>query len=389
MHEPLNWTPGTKQQFRRSLVRWFRKQARDLPWRRTREAYAIWVSEIMLQQTQVVTVIPYYERFMARFPNLHALAAATEQDVLAHWEGLGYYGRARQMHAAAKTICATVESEFPADPIGLQSLPGIGKYTAYAILSFSQGQRLPVLESNTVRLWCRLLGFAGDPARSASLGRLWDAAGSILPRGDSSTINQALMELGSLVCRPNPECPACPVKRFCTAFQTGQQHLLPRRTPRMKVESITEVAVVIQHHGRTFVRQCSAGERWAGLWDYPRAQLSSEAADCTAAEKALGRRSDQTQPVRLTPLVRSEIEHKVLAQTGLRIRLDQHLITLRHGVTRFRITLICFRARLAHHRGTGRLAGTSPTSRWLLRGELAQLPQHVTARTITNLLGQE
>src|SRR5205823_5405848 len=176
--------------------------ARDLPWRRTRDLYAIWISEIMLQQTQVATVIPYFERFFTRFPDVAALAAADEHDVLQLWEGLGYYRRARQLHAAAKQIMAEHRGQFPISYDDVRLLPGIGRYTAGAILSIGLDQRLPILEANSVRVLSRLTAYRGDVNSVAGRQKLWEVAESILPQRDCGTFNQAVMELGSEICTP-------------------------------------------------------------------------------------------------------------------------------------------------------------------------------------------
>ena len=170
-------------QFRRRILAWFRGNARDLPWRRTRDPYAIWVSEIMLQQTQVVTVIGYFERFLAAFPTIADLAAADEQQVLRLWEGLGYYRRARQLHAAARVIVAEHQGRFPREPQQIRALPGIGRYTAGAIASIGWDAREPILEANTIRVFSRLLAYRGDPQKNAGQQLLWEFAAGCCPRG--------------------------------------------------------------------------------------------------------------------------------------------------------------------------------------------------------------
>ncbi len=187
--------------FRRRLRKWYDQHARDLPWRGTRNPYAVWLSEIMLQQTQVETVKPYFQRFLAALPTIRALAEADEQQVLRLWEGLGYYRRARQLHQAARRIVAHHDGRFPSDPAAVQRLPGIGRYTAGAILSIAFGQRRPILEANTVRVFSRLLAYDGQTTSSAGQKLLWAAAEAVLPSRDVGRFNQALMELGSEVCR--------------------------------------------------------------------------------------------------------------------------------------------------------------------------------------------
>src|SRR5437867_3366223 len=186
-----------RQSLSKKLLVWFKRNARDLPWRRTRDLYAIWISEIMLQQTQVATVVPYFERFLRRFPDVEALAAADEHEVLRLWEGLGYYRRARQLHAAARKIVAEHQAQFPMAIDAVRSLPGIGRYTAGAILSIGLDQRLPILEANTIRVLSRLTAYRGDVSSSAGQRHLWSVAVSILPTSNCGATNQALIDPGS------------------------------------------------------------------------------------------------------------------------------------------------------------------------------------------------
>jgi A/G-specific adenine glycosylase len=216
--------PKTKTELRRRLRNWFDSHQRDLPWRTDKTPYRIWVSEIMLQQTQVATVIDYFQRFVTRFPDVSSLASAEEAEILKLWEGLGYYRRARQMHAAAKLICEKHDAKFPLDFDQVLALPGVGRYTAGAILSISTDQRLPILEGNTIRLFARLMGLKTDPKTSANQARLWEFSESLLPSKLVGDFNQALMELGSEICTPrNPDCPHCPLLKFCPTFAGGWQ----------------------------------------------------------------------------------------------------------------------------------------------------------------------
>jgi len=213
-----------KQAFRRRLLAWFKRNARDLPWRRTRDPYAVWVSEIMLQQTQVVTVIDYFNRFLQTFPTIAALAAAPEEQVLRLWEGLGYYRRARQLHRAAQVIVREHDGKFPRTIDAVRSLPGIGRYTAGAILSIAFDAREPILEANTFRLYSRLLAYCGDPRGREGEKLLWEFASESLPNKGAGTLNQALMELGATVCTPRlPRCEVCPVVQLCPTFKAGLQ----------------------------------------------------------------------------------------------------------------------------------------------------------------------
>src|SRR3954452_17850774 len=233
-------TSPQKQLLRRRLLAWYSKHARDLPWRQSRDPYRVWISEIMLQQTQVATVRDYYERFIRALPDVHSLAGANETDVLRLWEGLGYYRRARQLHAAAKKVVSEHEGNFPENSHELQQLPRIGRYTAGAIASIAFGRRTPILEANTIRLLSRLVAYRGNPHTQTGQQPLWQAAEEILPRSRVAEFNQALMELGSLVCTPdNPKCDACPLASVCQGYAANLQHEIPPAKPRAASTDLT------------------------------------------------------------------------------------------------------------------------------------------------------
>ena len=352
-------TSEWKQAFRRRLQVWYRKHERDLPWRKNSDAYSVWVSEVMLQQTQVETVRKYFQRFMAAWPTVADLAQASEKEVLRQWEGLGYYRRARGLHAAAKRVVAEYDGRFPETLKELMQLPGIGRYTAGAIVSIAYNKRAPILEANTIRLLSRLVAYRDDPTKSAGQRLLWQVAEELLPRKEFSRFNQSLMELGSLVCTPKtPDCPACPVAKLCAAHQQGVVEQLMPTTKKTVYTNLHEVAVVVQKHGRVLVRQCSPGERWAGLWDFPRFGIESEG-----------------------PLFsQKEIESKLIEQTGIGATLGPLLKTLKHGVTRYRITLDCYQADYQQ----GRLQ--SSQTKWVSLVELADYPLSTTGRKIAALL---
>jgi A/G-specific adenine glycosylase len=347
---------------RRRLIAWYRRHRRDLPWRRTRDPYCVWISEIMLQQTQVATVIPYYQRFLARFPDVNSLAVADEHEVLRHWEGLGYYRRARQLHRAARQIAADHGGIFPSAPADIERLAGIGRYTAGAILSIALDQPAPILEANTVRLHSRLLAVLDDPASRVAQNRLWHFAAALLPRRGAGELNQALMELGSLVCTPRaPRCGDCPLSRWCLARASGLEEAIPRATKKIAAEAVREGAVVVWRGEHILLRCHPTGERWAGLWDFPRFPLQGESPLHVAAE--LGR--------------------SVAAQTGLQIVLGDPLTTIRHSVTRFRITLDVFHAQ----RAGGRLRSAAGGElRWLRPAELTDVALSTTGRKIARLI---
>jgi A/G-specific adenine glycosylase len=226
-----------------ALVRWVRRDHRDLPWRLGRDPYAIWVSEIMLQQTRVEVVVPYYERFLERFPDVEALAAAPLDDVLRAWAGLGYYRRARQLHAAAAIVARDHHGRLPADEAALRALPGIGRYTAGAIRSIAFGEPAPIVDGNVARVLSRLFALPGGPGDSVWERRLWTLAGQLVPATDPSAFNQGLMELGATVCTPrSPRCAACPLARHCRALAEGRPEAYPPPRPRPKLVSVARPA---------------------------------------------------------------------------------------------------------------------------------------------------
>lgn len=350
----------------RNLLTWFDSAARKLPWRGTTDLYAIWVSEVMLQQTQVATVIPYWTRFLARFPDVAALANAPEQEVLRHWEGLGYYRRARQLHRAAQQMVQSHEGRVPTTFGDLRSLPGIGRYTAGAILSIGQDQRLPILEANTIRVLSRITAFPGETSSTAGQKHLWAIAEAILPKQRCGSFNQALMELGSEICTPkSPACPACPVQRLCQAHRLNLVSQIPHISPRVKSTPLTEIAVVVRHRRRVLLRECQTGERWAGLWDFPRFTASTDQSLADLSEHICARTRELT---------------------GARIQLGPQFATLKHGVTRYRITLHCFAAKLRSGDPGSARKQSKHAAKWLTLDELGTYPLSVTGRKISQLL---
>jgi len=348
----------------RKLLAWYERHRRALPWRQTSDPYRVWVSEIMLQQTQVATVVPYFERFLAAFPSVHALAAADEHDVLRLWEGLGYYRRARQMHRAAQQLCTDHGGVFPQTLEAIQTLPGIGRYTAGAIASIAFGLRAPILEANTVRLYSRLIAFRGEANSPAGQQALWKFAADILPREHCGAFNQALMELGSQVCTPRaPNCPGCPLKSACSAYQLGCQSELPKLKPKPASEELCEASVVVYRGGRVLLRRCGSGERWAGLWDFLRFAVDSDRPEHCS----------------------EELVYKARELSGLDISPPTHLTRIRHGVTRFRITLDCYEATTA-----GAIKKLKAGEwQWAAPKELGEYALSTTGRKLARLIAAE
>ena len=376
---------STLRRFRRNLRAWYSKNARDLPWRRTTDPYRIWISEIMLQQTTVKAVVPYFERFIDRFPTVARLANADEREVLKFWEGLGYYSRARNLHKAARTLVFDLSGRFPQSVEQLAELPGIGRYTAGAIASFAFDQRVPIVEANTLRLYCRLLGFDGDPKSSSGQRKLWDFAASILPRESPGRFNQALMELGATICTPTaPACDACPVRTCCKAFADGTQHEIPLAARRPEVTQLTEVAVAVRKGDSWLMRRCGEGERWAGLWDFLRFGISNDEIPNGKSLAVMSLNSRKSKPKRAVPARASalqNLERQVHEQTGLETALGELLAEISHSVTRYRIRLLCYRA---EHR-SGRIARAS-NLKWVPSTMFGDYPLSVTGRKLARLL---
>jgi A/G-specific adenine glycosylase len=311
----------SKATFRRRLLGWFDRNRRDLPWRHNRDPYRIWVSEVMLQQTTVAAVIPYFERFLRAFPTLAGLAAANEQEVLRLWAGLGYYRRARNLHRAAKILHEEHGGSLPDDAEVWSSLPGVGRYILGAVLSQAFDRRLPIVEANSQRVLCRLFGQDGDTSREPVKSWLWRTAGDLVPRRRAGDFNQALMELGAMVCTPeSPRCGECPVARGCSAHIDGRQHEIPRRVERKAPIDVQTVAVAIHKRGRVLLAQRGDdSSRWAGMWEFPHTdRRRGETVDAAAG--------------------------RLLESIGIRADVERELLTVKHGVTHHRITLTALEA---------------------------------------------
>ena len=318
-------------QLTRALTNWYAGTHRPLPWRESTDPYLIWISEVMLQQTQVATVLPYFERFTARFPTVQALAEAPLPDVLRLWAGLGYYSRARNLHAGALHICVHHGGLFPKTRQGVLSVPGIGPYTAGAILSIAFNLPEPVVDGNVQRVMARFYKWNKVLESTPSRDFFWAKAREwVESHPQPRILNQALMELGALVCtKHSPRCGVCPLKANCKAFLMGRPERYPIRQPRKPFVELRWVALVFDHRGKLFLRKRTAQEWWTGLWDFP------------------------------TQERRGEID--MSAELGGEIR---------HTVTHHRIRLTPVRMRLAKRPDTARWG----PGRWLSRRDIAKLP---------------
>ncbi|TAJ22946.1 MAG: A/G-specific adenine glycosylase [Rugosibacter sp.] len=280
--------------FSSRLIHWHAQHGRhDLPWQNTRDPYRVWLSEIMLQQTQVVTVIPYYQRFLARFPTLESLATASVEDVMPLWSGLGYYARARNLHRAARAVMAQHNGVFPQAPEAIAQLPGIGRSTANAIAVVCFGVRVPILDGNVKRVLCRVLGIAGIPGTAALESRLWQHAEDLLPKYDLSrnmaTYIQAQMDLGATLCtRSRPQCIACPLADICIAHATGRTAELPQKKLRRVTPERHATLLVIVHENRVLLETRPPVGIWGGLLSLP--ELPAEENAAAYVEKKFGAR---------------------------------------------------------------------------------------------------
>ena len=347
---------------REALVAWFRRGHRDMPWRKTRDPYAIWISEIMLQQTRVETVTPYFQRWMQRFPSVSKLAAAPLDDVLTHWAGLGYYARARNLHAAAREIETTYGGRFPSDTEAVHALPGIGPYTAGAILSIAFGKAEPILDGNVMRVLSRVYRIEGAVDDTAFKKKLWALAARLVPSEAAGDFNQAMMELGAMVCSVRaPGCSQCPLAALCAAQAAGVQEDYPAPKKKTALKAVEQVTVLVEKEGRVLlVRRPPAG-LWGGLWEPP----TGERARGEDADKAAARVLRATTGLALTHLA----------------ELDQ----FEHVLTHRRMRFFAFRAR---PRGRVKLDGYD-ASQWLPVKDAAALGVSAWTTRVLAKLSQE
>jgi A/G-specific adenine glycosylase len=343
------------------LLRWAARNLRDLPWRvEPRDPYRVWVSEIMLQQTQVVSVIPYFRRFIERFPTVQALAAAPLDDVLKLWEGLGYYARARNLFRAARKVVAEFEGCLPDTVEELSQLPGIGRYTCGAIASIAFGRDAPVVDGNVKRVLCRVYAIRGDARQPAVQKKLWACAEANLPKGKGGRWNEAMMELGATVCTPrSPRCDECPLAGVCRARALGTQEQLPTKATKKRLPHYDVTAAVIRKRGRILIAQRPVGGMLGGLWEFPGGKVE---------------RGES-----LEECLRREIKEEL----GVEIEVDQPVTQVKHAYTHFRITLHAFECRLV----SGRPRAIQVADwRWVRFDELDDFAFAVTDRKIIQAL---
>ena len=345
----------THKSLQTRLLNWYAKNKRTLPWRGRHEAYAVWVSEIMLQQTRVETVIPYFEKWIRLFPNIHALAKAPEQDVLNAWEGLGYYSRARNLHKAATIVVKEYGGKLPRDLNLLIKLPGIGRYTLGAIASIAYGMDEPALDGNLKRVYARLFDIPESIDSSASEKRLWNIARENLPKGKAGDFNQALMDLGATICIPkNPRCDVCPLGDLCVSGENGTQELRPVRKPKKDVPHYIHAAGVIIEGSKVLLVQRPSKGLLGGMWEFPNGRVSENPAK------------------ELTKVLSSEY--------NLKVRRKETWGTVQHAYTHFKVTVHVFRCTLS--------SKSNKNSKWVLAKDLEKYPMGKVDRYIAQKVSE-
>ncbi|MBI4316134.1 MAG: A/G-specific adenine glycosylase [Chloroflexi bacterium] len=338
------------------LLKWYAAHARALPWRGARDPYRVWVSEIMLQQTQVDTVIPYYRRWLKHFPTVKALARAPLGEVLAVWEGLGYYSRARNLHKAAQKVVAEFGGKLPRDANTLRKLPGIGRYTAGAIASIAFNADAAVLDGNVKRVLARVFNLTDDVKSAAGEKKLWALAQSLVPPGRAGDYNQAVMDLGATVCRrQQPACPVCPLRGLCEAQKLGVQDQRPVTRKRPPTPHYTVAAGIIRRRRRILIAQRPADKLLGGLWEFPGGKVE-------AGES-----------------LRACLRREVREELGIEIEIGEQRLKLAHAYTHFKITLHAFEAGWV----SGKVRALDVADfRWVRPAELSHFAMGKTDRAI-------
>ena len=308
---------------RRGVLNWYKRNRRNLPWCDETDPYRIWVSEVMLQQTQVATVIPYYGRFLQRFPCVEALAQATLTEVLKAWEGLGYYARARNLHKAAQEIITTWNGQFPKTYAQLRTLPGFGPYTAGAVASLVFGEAVPAVDTNVRRVIARLFAIESDVTRGSGARQVHEIATRLVEPQRPRDWTQAIMELGATICTATaPDCPSCPVINLCQSKQQGQEQHLPLKPEKKPRPHYNVAAAVIRQHGKILIAQRPLDGMLGGLWEFPGGKQEP----------------DESLPQCL--------RREILEELGIDITVGQQITTVKHGFTHFKITLHAFACKL-------------------------------------------
>jgi A/G-specific adenine glycosylase len=349
-----------KEKIQTRLLRWFEKNGRDLPWRKTRNPYPIWVSEIMLQQTQVATAIPYYKKFLKSFPTVYHLAKVNLSKVLKVWEGLGYYSRARNLQRASKIIINHFQGKIPDNLRDLLSLPGIGRSTAGAILSFAYSKEAPILDGNVKRVLSRLFAISGGKGKIEKL--LWQISESLIPKGNSNSFNQALMDLGSTLCTPKaPQCPRCPLRNLCKGKASGKPESYPPRTIKKRTPHITAVSAVIQRDGRVLLNRRPPKGLLGGLWEFPNWKIEEK-----------GRSRSRSR-------LRLRLKNHIKKEMGINVKVKEPIGVFQQAFSHFKLTLHFYQCRSSN-------SNKNKKGKWIPIKNLDQLAMPRIHRKIAHLL---
>lgn len=356
---------GPQDELRERLLRWFGANQRDLPWRKAYSPYEVWISEVMLQQTQVKTVLPYYQRWMERFENIPSVAVAFEDELLKYWEGLGYYSRVHNIHKTAKILLEYFGGNFPREFPKILSLPGIGRYTAGAIMSLAYNESFPAVDGNIERVFARLFNIA-TPVKDASNQKfIWTTAAQWIPVGRARRFNQALMELGALVCVPKkPLCGGCPIDEFCQGFKWGVANERPVARQTKRIKAIEAAIGVLIQKGKVLIQKRPTNGLMAGLWEFPGGRLNR------------GERPEEA------------LEREFFEELGLKVTCTTRIITIRHAYTSFRVTLHAFFCRLLEPAQRPTLNAASE-ARWVTRNQLEQFPFPAANKKLIGILAEK
>jgi len=343
-----------REVIQKKLLRWFEKNGRDLPWRKTRDPYAIWVSEMMLQQTQVATVIPYYKNFLKTFPTVRHLARADLSKVLKVWEGLGYYTRARNLHRASQIVLNHFHGRIPDTLKDLLGLPGIGRSTAGAILSFAYNREEPILDGNVKRVLSRLFAVSGHPVRGKTEGLLWKISESLIPKGRSNPFNQALMDFGSMLCTPkDPQCSFCPLQKLCRGYLSGKPERYPLRTIKKPIPHRIAISAVIQKNGKVLLHQRPLKGLLGGLWEFP------------------------NWPIKTKENLNHQMRENAKVGFELKVKIKSYLGTFHQTYSHFKLTLHIYHCQSSNSNKRGK---------WISIKNLDQLAMPKIHRRIANVL---
>jgi A/G-specific adenine glycosylase len=343
-----------------SLIKWFDHNKRPMPWRDNPEPYYVWVSEMMLQQTQVATALPYFNRFIDLFPTVYKLAESSQEQVLKAWEGLGYYSRARNLHKAAQLVCEKHSGKLPSNYKELQSIPGIGPYCAAAIASIAFGEAIPSVDGNFLRVLCRFWGIEDDISKASTRNQIFDRCLPFIQKSNPSSFNQGIMELGATLCSPkNPACPTCPLSSECNALKTNKTELLPVKTKKQKVPTIPIAVGIIKKENKVLIAKRKQNGMLAGLWEFP------------------GGKQENAESLQQTVI------REVLEEAGVVVTVDKKLIMVKHTFSHFKIELTAFLTTLKSGQAK---ALSSDEVKWVTLSDLDSYPFPTANKKIINAL---